>query len=96
MEYGDTETDHLNAFNTLVRKLTSIAIKMEKEKCITFLCSFPYSWAYLVVVIDNETYSTLNFGDVVASLLLKEMKRKSMDGVEKDALSMRSFPREEI
>ena len=51
MEYGDTETDHLNAFNTLVRKLTSIAIKMEKEKCITFLCSFPNNFDNMVVAI---------------------------------------------
>jgi hypothetical protein len=40
MEDGDSVTEHLNAFNTLVSQLGSVNITIAKEdKCITFLCS---------------------------------------------------------
>ena len=56
MEYGESMTDHLNVFNTLVSKLISVDIKMEGEdKCITLLCSLPDSWDNLVVKIDSTT-----------------------------------------
>ena len=43
----------------------------------------------LVVAICSTTQSTLKFEDVVASLLSKEMRRKSMEGMAKDVLSIR-------
>jgi hypothetical protein len=46
----------------------------------------------LVVAIGNTTQSTLNFEDVLPSLLFEEMRRKSMKGVAKDVLSFRDFP----
>ena len=80
MEDGDSMTDDLNVFNTLVSQLISIDIKMEeKDKCITLLCSLPNSWDNLVVAISSSTNSTLNFEDIVASLLSEEMRRKSME-----------------
>ena len=58
---------------------------MEQEyKCIPFLCSFPDSWDNMVLTVSNTTQSTLKFENVVASLLLEEMKTKSMEGVTKD------------
>ena len=44
MEDGDSVTNHLNIFNTLVSQLISVDIKMkEDDKCITLLCSLPKS-----------------------------------------------------
>jgi hypothetical protein len=79
MEYGDSVTEHLNAFNTLVSQLFSVKITIaEEDKCITLLCSFLDSWDNLVVAIGSTTQSTLKYEDVVASLLSEEMMRKSM------------------
>jgi hypothetical protein len=44
MEAGDSVTEHLNAFNTLVSQLGSVNIMIaEEDKCITLLCSLPDS-----------------------------------------------------
>ena len=70
MEDGDSLTNHLNVFNTLVSQLISFDIKLEEEdKCITLLCSLPNSWDNPVVAIGSSTKSTLKFEDIVASLL---------------------------
>ena len=91
MEDGDSVTDHLNVFNTLVSQLVSVDIKMEEEdKCITLLCSLPDSWDNLVVAIGSSTKSALKFEDIVSSLLSEEMRRKSMESQNADVLSVRS------
>jgi hypothetical protein len=80
MEDGDSVTEHLNAFNTLVSQLGSVNIMLaEEDKCITLLCSFPDSWDNLVVAIGSTTQSALKYEDVVSSLLSEEMRWKSMD-----------------
>jgi hypothetical protein len=90
MEDGDSVTEHLNAFNTLVSQLGSVNITIaEEDKCITLLCSLPDSWDNLVVAIGSTTQSTLKYEDVVASLLSEEMRRKSMDGHNTDSLFVR-------
>ena len=89
MEDGDSVTDHLNVFNTLVSQLVSVDIKMEEEdKCITLLCSLPDSWDNLVVAIGSSTKSALKFEDIVSSLLLEEMRRNYMESQNTDALSV--------
>ena len=91
MEDGDSVIDHLNFFNSTVSQLISVDIKMEEEeKCITLLCSLPDSWDNLVVVIGSSTKSILKFEDIVSSLLSEEMRRKSMENHNIDALSVRS------
>jgi hypothetical protein len=83
-------TEHLNAFNTLMSQLGYVDITItEEDKCITLLCYFPDSWDNLVVTIGSTTQSTLKYEDVVASLLSKEMRQKSMDGHSTDALFIR-------
>ena len=62
----------------------------EEDKCITLLCSLPDSWDNLVVEIGSSTKSTLKFEDIASSLLLGEMRRKSMESQSADALSVRS------
>jgi hypothetical protein len=90
MEDGDSVTEHLNAFNTLVSQLGSVNITIaEEDKCITLLCSLPDSWDNLVVAIGSTTQSTLKYEDVLASLLSEEMRRKSMDGHNTYALFVR-------
>jgi hypothetical protein len=90
MEDGDSVIEHLNAFNTLVSQLRSVNIMIvEEDKCITLLCSFLESWDNMVVAIGITTQSTLNYEDVVASLLFEEMRRKSMDGHNTDDLFVR-------
>jgi hypothetical protein len=84
--------EHLNAWKTLVSQLVYIDIKTEKEdKCITLLCSLLDSWDNLVAVIGSTTQVALKFEEVVTSLVLEEMGRKSIDGVAKDDLSIRGW-----
>jgi hypothetical protein len=62
MEDGDSLTEHLNAFNTLVSQLGSVNITIaEEDKCITLLCSLPESWDNMVVAIGSTTQSTLKY-----------------------------------
>jgi hypothetical protein len=54
MEDGDSVTENLNAFNTLVSQLVSVNIMIvEDDKCITLLCFLPDSWDNLVVEIGS-------------------------------------------
>jgi hypothetical protein len=90
MEDGDSVTEHINAFNTLVSQLVSINITIaEEDKCITLLCSLLDSWDNLVVAIGSNTQSTLKYEDVVSSLLSEEMRQKIMDGHNTYALFLR-------
>jgi hypothetical protein len=90
MEDGDSVTEHINAFNTLVSQLVSLNIMIAKEyKCINLLCYLPDSWDNLVVAIGSTTQSTLKYEDVVAFLLSEEMRQKTMDGHSTDALFVR-------
>ena len=87
---GDSMTDHLNSFNTMVSQLIYVDIKLkEEDKCITLLCSLPNSYDNLVVEIGSTTKTTLKFEDVVTSLLLVEMRRKYMENHSINAFLMR-------
>ena len=80
MKDGDSVTEHLNTFNTVVTQLSSIDIKISYEdKCISLLCSLPDSWDSLVIVIGSNT-TTLNFDDIVSTLLSQEMRWRNMEG----------------
>ena len=77
---GDSVTEHMNAFNTVVSQLSSIDIKIsDEDKCISLLCSLPESWDSLVIAIGCNT-TTLNFYDIVSALLSEEMRRRNMEG----------------
>eukprot|EP00253_Pinus_taeda_P006801 PITA_06801 len=76
MKDGDSVTEHLNAFNTMVIHLASIDIKIsDEDKCISFLCSLPDSWDSLVITIGSNA-TTLQFDETVSSLLTEEMRWK--------------------
>ena len=88
MKDGDSVTEHLNAFNTVVGQLASVDIKIsDEDKCISLLCSLPDSWDSLVIVIGSNT-TTLNFDDIVSALLSEEMRWRNMEGQNGDALSL--------
>eukprot|EP00253_Pinus_taeda_P019884 PITA_19884 len=89
MKDGDSVTEHLNAFNTLVSQLSSIDIKIsDEDKCINLLCSLPDSWDSLVIAIGSNA-TALQFDEIVSALLTEEMRRKNMDNQNGDALSVR-------
>ena len=55
MKDGDSVTEHLNAFNTMVSQLSSVDIKISAEdKCISLLCFLPDLWDSLVIAIGNN------------------------------------------
>jgi len=88
MKDGDSVTEHLNAFNTMVSQLSSVEIKIsEEDKCISLLCSLPDSWDSLVIAIGSNA-TTLQFDEIVSALLTKEMRRKNMENQNGDALSV--------
>eukprot|EP00253_Pinus_taeda_P020962 PITA_20962 len=79
MKDGDSMTEHLNAFNTVVSQLASVNIKIsDEDKCINLLCSIPDSWDSLVIAIGSNA-TALHFDEIVSSLLMKEMRRKNME-----------------
>ena len=89
MKDGDSVTEHLNAFNTVVSQLASVDIKiLDEDKCISLLCSLPDSWDSLVIVIGSNA-TALHFDEIVSALLIEEMRLKNMDNQNGDALSVR-------
>jgi hypothetical protein len=79
MRDGESVTDHLNAFNTMVSQLLFVEIEIsDEDKCINLLFSLPYSWDSLVVAIGINT-TTMKFDDVILYLLSKDMGRKNME-----------------
>ena len=88
MKYGDSVAEHLNAFNTMVSQLLFVDIKIsDEDKCISLLCSLPDSWDSLVIAIGSNT-TTLQFDEIVSSLLMEEMRRKNMECQNGDSLSI--------
>ena len=80
MKDGDSVTENLNAFNTVVSHLSYVDIKiLDEDKCISLLCSLLDSWDSLVIAIGSNT-TTLNFDDIVLALLSEEMRRRNMEG----------------
>jgi len=89
MKDGDSVIENLNAFNNVVSQLLSVDIKIsDEDKCINLLCSLPDSWDSLVIAIGSNA-TTLQFDEIVSSLLTKEMRWKNMESQNGDALSVR-------
>jgi len=79
MKYGDSVTEHLNAFNTVVSQLAFVDIRIsDEDKCISLLCSLPDSWDSLVILIGSNA-TALQFDEIVSSLLTEEIRQKNME-----------------
>eukprot|EP00253_Pinus_taeda_P027424 PITA_27424 len=79
MKDGDSVTEHLNTFNTMVSQLAFVDIKIsDKDKCISLLCSLPNLWDSLVIAIGSNA-TALQFDEIVSSLLTEEMRWKNME-----------------
>ena len=53
---GDSVTEHLNVFNTMVSQLSSVDIKIsDEDECISLLYSLPDLWDILVIAIGSNT-----------------------------------------
>ena len=88
MKDGDSMTEHLSVFNTVVCQLSSIDIKIsDEDKCISLLCSLPDSWDSLVITIGSNA-TALQFDEIVSSLLTDEMRQKNMESQNGDTLSL--------
>ena len=46
----------------------------------------------LIVAIGSDSQATLKFDEIVSSLLLEEIRKKTMDNHSMDSLSMRGLP----
>ena len=91
MKDGDSVTEHLNAFNTVVSQLLSVDIKIsDEDKCISLLCSLPDSWDSLVIAIGSNA-TDLQFDEIISALLTEEMRRKNMDNQNGDSLFVRGW-----
>lgn len=91
MKDGDSVTEHLNAFNTMVIQLSFVDIKnSDEDKCISLLCSLPDSWDSLVIAIGSNA-TALQFDEIVSSLLTKGMRWKNMESQNGDALSVQGW-----
>lgn len=76
MSEGGSITDHLNEFNTVNSKLSSVKVNFDYEiRDLLILCSFPESWNSFVMDVSKSTSgsNTLKFDDVVGVILSEEM-----------------------
>eukprot|EP00253_Pinus_taeda_P005436 PITA_05436 len=89
MKDGDSVTEHLNEFNTVVSQLASVDIKIsDEDKCISLLCCLPDLWDSLVIAIGSNAIA-MQFDEIVSSLLTEEMRWKNMESQNGDSLSVR-------
>ena len=85
MKDGDSVTEHLNAFNTVVSQLLSVDIKISNEdKCISLLRSLSDLWDSLVIAIGSNAIA-LQFDEIVSALLMEEMRWKNLESQNGDA-----------
>ena len=88
MKDGDSVTEHLNTFNTVVSQLSYVDIKIsDEDKCISLFFSLPDLWDILVIEIGSNA-TTFNFDEIVSALLSEERRRKNMEGQNGDIFSI--------
>ncbi|MCO5593863.1 hypothetical protein L7F22_047881 [Adiantum nelumboides] len=81
MKEGGTVSGHLNEFNIIFSQLTLQGLNFDEEiKCIFLLCNLPLSWDKFCTAISNSAPNiNLMYNDVVGSLVMKEIRRKSLE-----------------
>ena len=97
MSKGGSVTNHLNEFNMVTNKLSSVSVNFDDEvRALLILCSLPESLNRLVMAVSNSVSgsNTLKFDDVIGVILSEEMRRKSIDETSGNALTMESRGRQ--
>jgi hypothetical protein len=97
MSEGGSVADHLNEFNTVTNRLSSVKVEFDDEvRALLILCSLPESWNGLVMAVSNSVsgLNTLKFDDVVSVILSEEMRWKSMGETSGNALNMENKGRQ--
>jgi hypothetical protein len=77
MSEGGYVADHLNEFNMVTNKLSSVKVNFDDEvRALLISCSLPERWNGLVMVVSNSVSgsNTLKFDDVVGVILSEEMR----------------------
>ena len=80
MGEGNSMTDHISEFNTIIAQLVSVQILLDDEvKALILLSSLPDSWAGMVTAVSSSARCQLKFDDV-RDLILSEDVRKRDSG----------------
>ena len=79
--------EQLNEFNLLFSQLVSQGLNLDDEvKAVLLLCSLSSSWDMFCTAINTSALGgTLDYNDVVSSLLSEEIHRKSHDAMKSSA-----------
>ena len=91
MNEGGSIASHLNEFNIIFNQLQAQKLNFDTEmKATILLCSLPSSWDTFCTTISNSALGgVLNYDYVVGSLLVEEIRKKSMDhGKQDEALNV--------
>jgi hypothetical protein len=94
---GGSITDHLNEFNMITNKLSSVGVNFYDEvRDFLILSSFLESWNDLVMAVSNSVSgsNTLKFDDVVGVILSEEMGRKNRGETYGNALTLENKGRQ--
>ena len=83
--------NHLNEFNTITSKLSSVRVKFDDEvRDLLIMLSLLKRWNGLVMTISNYVPSsnTLKFDDVVGFIISEKMRRKRTCETQATLLTM--------
>jgi hypothetical protein len=97
MSEGGSVADHLNEFNMVTNKLSSVKVDFDDEvRALLILCSLLESCNGLVMVVINSISgsNTLKFYDVVGVILSEEMQQKSTGETSRNVLNMENRGRQ--
>jgi len=78
MGEGNSVTDHINEFNTILAQLESVQIKFEDEvKALILLSSLSDSWVATVTAVSSSTReNTLKLSDIHDLILSKDVCKR--------------------
>lgn len=89
MKEGALVVEHSNKFNIITSQFASIKIILDdKIRAILLLCFTLNRQENLIVAINTSAPArTLKFDDVSSSLMNKELRHKSMEKIQREALA---------
>jgi hypothetical protein len=95
MGEGNSVTDHINSFNTIISQLSSVKITFDDEvMALSLLQSLPDSWAATVTAVSNSARDNkLKFDDIRDLILGEDIRRKDSgesSGASSSALNTES------